>query len=140
MIDIRAALRTYLLADGTVSSLVGGSRVYPGVLPQGVVAASVVYNLISEETDYHAQGASGLAWMRIQLDAWAQTQDVAVQLANAVKDRISGFQGAILFGSNSPQQTANVQAIYSDSARDDYDATAKMYRRSRDYIVWYEEV
>lgn len=139
MIDIRSVLKTVLLADVTVAALVGSSRVYPGILPQGVTATSVVQNLISEDTDYHMQGASGLAAARIQIDGWAQGQDAAVALANAVKDRLSGFSGTVSFGSNSPQDTASIKSIFAASARDDYDDTAKMHRRSRDYIVWYYE-
>lgn len=138
MIDVRAALRAVLLADAAVAAIVG-ARVYPAILPQGVTQPSVVQSLISEETDYHMQGPSGLASMRVQVDAWALDQDDAVELAGAVKDVLSGFRGEVSFGSASPQSEAEVKGIFAVAARDDFDATAKMHRRSRDYEVWYYE-
>lgn len=139
MKDIRAALRALMLSDAAVSSAVGGNRIYPGVLPQGQKSASVVQNLISELTDYHMQGASGLAEVRIQVDCWAGTQDAAVDLANKVKDAISGVSGAQAYGSNSPQDSVTIHGIFADSARDDYDSEAQLHRRGRDYRVSYWE-
>lgn len=145
MIDIRAALRTTLLADAAVSAIVTRatwSNIYPGILPQGKitdVTPALVDNLISEVTDYRMAGPTGLEQMRIQIDAWASTPDAAVALANAVKDVLSGFKDDVSFGSNSPQDVAQIQGIFVENARDDFDATMKLHRRSRDYIVWYRE-
>lgn len=138
MIDIRAALFEHLSGDPIIAAL-AATRIYPGVLPQGITDPSVVQNLISEQTDYHTQGASGLAAARIQMDAWAQTPDLAVALANAVKDRLSGFRGVVSFGSNSPQSEAEIKGIFAESGSDEFDVPSKMHRRRRDYIVWYYE-
>lgn len=137
MKDIRPALRAFLLADGDVSSAVGASRIYPGTLPQGVTLPSIVQNLITEGSDYHMQGDSGLMQARIQVDSWALTQDLAVSLAALVYDRLSGHRGTIAFGSNSPQETIVVQGVFHDQGRDDYDATAKLHSRRRDFLFWY---
>lgn len=139
MIDLRAVLRSILLADGTVSGMVAGARVYPGILPQQFAGASLVQNLISEDTDYRMSGASGLVSTRVQIDAWAATADAAVALANAAKDCLSGYSGLTSFGSNSPQQTVMVQAIFAEQGSDEYDDEAKLHRRSRDYVVWHAE-
>jgi hypothetical protein len=129
--DIRPALRTFLLEDATIAAAVGGSRVFPTVMPQGVVASSLVYNVISEITDHHTQGASGLVMARMQLDAYATTPDDADTLARAVKERIDGYAG--LMGS------VTVQGVFADTARTDYQADAKLFRISRDYLIWYGE-
>jgi hypothetical protein len=129
MRDIRPALRSFLLADATVSGLVGGERIYHVRLPQGKVEPSAVYNKISEFGDYHMLGDSGLGHMRMQIDAWAQNADAAVELANAIYDRISGASGLM--------DDVVVQGVFLDSGRDDYDAVTKMFRISRDFIIWY---
>jgi hypothetical protein len=144
VIDIRAALRERLLGDSTINTLVGGVRIYPGIVPQGInqAAASqpaLVQNLITEQTDYHMAGASGLVSMRVQIDAWAKTPDEAVDLANRAKDRLSGFSGTISWGDTTPQSSVSIQGIFAENARDDYDDLAKMHRRGRDFIIWYGE-
>lgn len=139
MKDIRAALRAFLLSDASISALVGGVRVYPGVLPQGTTAASIVQNLITEASDVHMQGPSGLGQARVQLDCWAQSQDAAVALANLVMDRLSGHKGTIAFGAESPQESIVVQGIFHDQGRDDFDSVAKLHSRRRDYIINYSE-
>lgn len=147
MKDLRSALRAVLLADSNVNAAVqgnltraqGGSRIFSGVLPQGETGQSVVQNLISEGSDYHMQGPSGLVQSRIQIDSWATTQDAAVALAALVYDCLSGHSGAISFGSQSPQQEIVIQGIFHQQSRDDYDSVAKLHSRRRDYLVWYVE-
>lgn len=138
MKDIRPALRALLLGDAMVATISGG-RIYPVRLPQGQRLASIVYNRISELGDYHMLGPSGLAWARMQIDCWAEKQDDAVTLANAVYDRLSGFRGIVLFGSNSPLDQIDIKAIFLDQGREDYDEIAELYRMSRDYIIRYAE-
>jgi hypothetical protein len=140
--DIRPALRAYLLADATISSAVGGTRIHPVVLPQGSATPKVpalVHNVISEITDHHTQGASGLVMVRIQVDSYALTTDAADALARAVKERLDGFAGVMTYGSASPQDSVTVQGIFADTARTDYQDETKFFRASRDFLVWLEE-
>ena len=139
MKDIRAAIRRILLDDAAVSALVGGSRVYPSILPQGQTLASIVYTLRTEDTDYHLAGPSNLVSARYQVDAWAQTADAAVQLGDAAHDALSGYRGVVAFGSNSPQTQITIHGIFSDFGGDDYDATAKLHNRRRDFFVKFAE-
>lgn len=139
MKDIRPALRALLLGDATVSSLVGGVRIHNIRMPQGQKTASIVYNRISENGDYHMAGPSGLAHARFQIDSWALTADAAVALGNAVYDRLSGFRGPITWGSNSPVDQIEINGIFLDQGREDFDEVSELYRLSRDYIVWYAE-
>ena len=129
MIDIRTALRTFLLDDPAVSALVGGERIHHARMPENQVAPSVVFYKVSEFGDYHMGGDSGLGHVRMQVDSWAQNADAAVELANAVFDRISGASG--------PMGSATVWGIFLDSGRDDYDSVARMFRISRDFMIWY---
>ena len=137
--DLRMGLRAYLLADATISSTVGGIRIFPIKLQQGQTNPSIVYSRISGLGDHHSQGASGLSRPRMQIDCWAQDPDVADLLARLVKERIDGFQGSMLWGANSPDEAIVVQGIFFDSEREDYDDNVSMYRSSKDYLVWFEE-
>lgn len=136
MKDIRPALRAFLLADATISTTVGASRIYPVRLPQGITASSIVYNRISGVGDHHMQGPSGLARPRIQIDSWAQTADGASALADLVKTRLDGYRGVM--GSGAAAVT--VHGVFFDSERDlPFDDGSKLYGVSRDYFVHYRE-
>jgi hypothetical protein len=137
--DLRPALTSYLLADAAVSALVGGVRVHPGVLPQGERQPTIVYNLVSEVTDHHMLGPSGLVMVRVQIDAWAQTPDAADALARAIKLRIDGAAGDWTYGDDSPPDNLQVQGVFADTARWDYAADIGMHRASRDYLIHYGE-
>lgn len=133
MKDIRVALRTYLLADATVSSLVGGERIHHTRLPEAQVDPSVVFVKVSETGDYHMAGDSGLGQARYQIDSWAQNADSATTLANAVYDRLTGARGAITVDSG----FVNLRGAFLANGRDDYDDVAQLYRVSRDFLIWY---
>jgi hypothetical protein len=140
--DLRPALRAYLLADATVSAAVGSSRIHPTILPQGTngpAVPAVVYNVISEVTDHHMAGASGLVMVRMQVDAYAATPNEADSLSRAIKDRIDGVSGAWAYGTDSPQDSVTVQGVFAETARTDYQPDAKLYRSSRDYLIHFEE-
>lgn len=128
--DIRPALVAFLLADSGIAAVVG-TRVCPMRLPQGVKGDSIVYTRVSGEGDHHMQGPSGLARVRMQIDAWSKTIPAAAALANLVKELIDGYQGTM--------GLVEVQGIFFDGEREDYDDTAEMYRVSRDYIIVYAE-
>lgn len=137
--DLRLGLREFLLADNAIATAVGSSRVYPIKMPQGVTGASIVFTRVSGQGDYHMQGPSGLARPRFQIDCWAPTIDAAVALANLVKVRIDGYQGPMPYGEASPQASIEVQGVFMDRESEDYDDDAKLYRLSRDYLIWSEE-
>jgi Protein of unknown function (DUF3168) len=142
MKDIRSALRFFLLADATVASLVGGSnpttaRIFPILMPQDEKNTSLVYNRITEVSDYHLLGSSHLEQTRMQIDAWAMRPGAASELADAVYDRLSGHAGTVVFGSNSPQDFIEFRGVFMVSGREDYDGTAELFRMSRDYLIWY---
>lgn len=139
MKDIRLAFRALLLADPTVSSLVGGSRVYPVRPPQTQRAPSLVYLRIIDFSDYHMLGDSGLQRTSMQLDAWADTHDAAVLLADSAHDVLSGFRGRAIYGSNSPQDYVDIRGLFQTIGRDLTDDTTQMYRMSRDYQIAYAE-
>jgi hypothetical protein len=130
--DLRPGLRAFLLADSGISAAIGGQRIFPVTLPQGENRPSVVYTRISGVGDHHMQGASGLARPRYQIDAYAQLADDANALADLVKARLDGYRG--------PMGAVTVQGAFFETERDDYQPDAKLYRASRDYFIWFEEL
>jgi hypothetical protein len=127
--DIRPALRSCLLADAAIAAVVG-SRVHSVRLPSGVPAGpSIVYNLITESTDRHMTGPSGLVISRFQIDAWATSADAANNLGLLIKERLDGFRGTV--------ESVVIQGIFSEDARNDYDSAANAHRAQRDYFVTY---
>lgn len=134
--DIRPALRSFLLGDSTISTAVGGSRIFPGALPQGEKRASIVYTLVSDQGDYHNAGPSTLARPRMQLDAWAPTLDAATSLANLIKNRIDGYRGEMGSGAT----LVSVRGVFRDGGgREEYDDAAELWRNGRDYLIWFDE-
>jgi hypothetical protein len=128
--DIRPALREWLLTNSNIAAVVG-TRIYPVILGQGATDPSIVYNLISELNDHHMEGPSGLVMVRMQIDAYAQLHDDAAELANLVKEALDGYSG--LMG------TVQVQGVFADTARTDYQSDPNLHRVSRDYLIHFDE-
>jgi hypothetical protein len=137
--DIRVGLRAHLLGNSEISTAVGGSRIYPVKMPQGITLTSIVYSRISDIGDHHMQGPSGLARPRVQVTSWATTVDAATTLGNLVKERLDGYRGEMLWGGSSPQEGVIVLGIFFDSAGEQYDDTAQMYGVRQDYFIWFRE-
>lgn len=131
MLDIRPALRTFLLEDAAIAAVVI-DRVYPGKIPQGVSATSIVYTRVSGGGDYHMQGLSGFARHRYQIDAWAPTGNGAASLADLIRDRIDGYRGAM--------GEVTVHGIFFEDQREDYDDQARLHRTGRDYFIDFAEL
>lgn len=131
LVDIRPALRTFLLTNSDLAALVGGERIYPSVLLQGQRDPSIVFNLVTEITDHVTTGPSGLVMVRMQIDAYAVLPDDADTLARAVKLALDGYSG--------PMGTVEVQGVFADTARTDYQSEPDLHRTSRDYLIHLEE-
>jgi hypothetical protein len=132
--DIRPALRAFLLGDSGIASAVGNSRVYPVKLPQGVTAASLVYNLVSEVGDASNSGPDGLCQARVQIDAYATTADTAKALALLVKGRLFGASGTWGAGA----AAVEVKGVFlGGSSRTEFDDASQLHRVGRDFLIWF---
>ena len=136
MKDIRLAFRTLLLSDPTVNALSGG-RCYPVQLPENMRAPSLVYFRVSDFSDYHMQGDSGLQRISMQLNAWADKHDSAVALADAAHDVLSGFAGRVVYGGDSPSSFVDIRGVFQSNGRDLSDHETRMFNMSRDFTVYY---
>ena len=140
LIDIRPALKVLLLSNSELSTMIGGNRIYPGKLPQGLMpTAAVVYNEISNEGDYTLDGPSGLARPRYQVDGWAKLADDAHRLGLLIQETLTGYKGTVSFGSNSPQSSVVVRGIFMESSRSIWDDPSGLYGSSKDFIIWFAE-
>ena len=132
MKDFRPALVSILAVSSDVVSYVGSgtsARIYPVQLPQGQKMPSIVYSRITELSDYHMQGDSGLATARVQVDSWGVRTDIAADLSNAAHDALSGFRGVVA--------EVEILGVFHVNSREDFDASAELFRVGRDYMLWY---
>lgn len=91
---IEASLRMFVIADPAVSALVG-PRVYTLKLPQTPQYPAVVYQRISGPRMHSHDGATGLAEGRWQFTAWARRYQDAKAVADALRQRMDGYSGAV---------------------------------------------
>lgn len=123
---IETYLVSLLTGDSTISGLIG-SRMYPSHLPATPTYPAIVYNRISGPRSYTTSGQSPLFPARFQIDAYAETYAGAKTLAEAIRDKLSGYKDA------------SIRAAFLDNDMDDYESDADIYRVSSDYIIWSEE-
>lgn len=84
MADAGSSLRTYLLAQSSVSTLVG-QRMYPDVLPQGATLPAIVYYRISTERQHTVSDCLRHARARFQVDCYAESRTAAQSVASAIR-------------------------------------------------------
>lgn len=94
---ILPALREFLLDDAAVAAILGDADegVYEAMVPQKRPRPYVVLHLIGGPRAYHHGGPSAVVRYQVQIESWADTRAVAVALAAAVEDALSGFSGAL---------------------------------------------
>lgn len=134
---IEEALRAVLLADAGVAALVG-TRVYPLVLPQAGTLPAITYQVVAGDADYVMEGASGLAFKRVQVDCWADTYSAAAGLRAAVTAALGGFAGS----AGSP--AVRIQGAFKTMEADGYEdalerAGPRLWRKTIDFNVHFEE-
>lgn len=130
---IEEAIQAHLLATPNVAALVG-VRVYPVKMPQRPTYPAVVYNRISGPREHSQDGSSGLAHPRFQLDCFAATYAGAKDLASKVRLALDGFRGSMGGVSG-----VDVNAVFIEDDRDDYDDDIHVYWVSLDAVVWHNE-
>lgn len=96
MADPAIGMRAYLLAQSTVTAIVGSgasARFYPEVLPQGATLPAATYETISDLPD-HCIGADwgrcGFSQARIAIDCYGETSSASKNLARTIMGVVSG--------------------------------------------------
>ena len=81
--SLEKAVRSILIADGTVTGLVS-SRVYPQRRPQGTAVPAIVYQNIFEETNEALATQGGIKRTRLSVEVFDKTYGATKTLRNAV--------------------------------------------------------
>lgn len=131
LVDAYEAIRTLLLLNATISTAVGGDRIFPLRMPQGETRTSLVLSRISAVGDHTNDGPVSLGRIRYQVDCYALTFGACADLALAIKSRLDGYRGVI--------GSFDIRGIFFDGVRDGYEDDTKFYRVSQDYFVWHSE-
>ena len=119
-------LRTFILADATVTGLVV-ARMSPMRLPQNPTFPALVYTQISGPRDRNLSGPSGRVVARFQIDCWAKTYLQAQSLADAVRARLDGYQGTM--------GATVVGSVALENETDDLEEEPEEYRKIQDYMI-----
>lgn len=93
---MQAALRSRLLADATISGLVG-QRVDWGLRPQAKSLPAITLTLVPTPRAYHMGGAQNTQFYLVQIDAWAEKYATAHQLRQAIIAELEQASGEFLF-------------------------------------------
>lgn len=92
--SVETAIRARLVADATVSGLIG-TRAYALVLPQETAYPAITYNRVSGVRVHDLDGPAGRGTPRISVNSWAETYLEAKALAAAVRVCLDGFRGTV---------------------------------------------
>jgi hypothetical protein len=120
-------LRTFLLADPTISGMVGGARIYPQMLAQNTAYPEITYSQVSGVREYSMCGPVGRARPRVSIHSWSPNYGQARDLADAVRERLNGYAG--MMGST------EVDAVKLDNEFDDMEPEASVRRVIQDYFI-----
>lgn len=113
MISIEVAIRHRLVTSPAVSALLG-DRIEPSFSSEQTRLPRAVYTRLISDHQHHMGGASGLVFVRVQIDIFADTFSEMEQIGEAVRNRLDGFRGNITVGAD----TVWLQQVHLEDARD----------------------
>lgn len=134
---IESALSSYLRTKDTITDEVS-TRSYPHPAPNDAVYPFVTYTVTSEDQQHDMSGASGLARVNVQLDAWAKTIADRVAVSEALRNALDGFTGDM------GAENLNIRSCFlsdrSTLQETDPEGRAQpIYRASMDFSIWHVE-
>ena len=142
---IARRLKTYLEGIAAVADRLAearfGIRIRVGSIPQGMPLPYVRLAEIGGRPDYHLGGELGDLPTSVQCDVWADSEELADQLAEAIRlAPLSGFRGA---WSAADGSTVEVKAVTIESEigtyEDPLDGSDDMrFRNTRVYKIHHE--
>jgi len=120
-----------LSCDSTITDLVS-TRIYPQVRDQEDGLPAITYQMISQLHGADLTGSNGLVEGRIQINCFASTILAAAQLADIVKNSLSGYQGG------------NIESLLLEETNDlpfiePENETMNVYAKTMDFYVCYKE-
>jgi hypothetical protein len=128
-----SALRSYLLADETISDAAGGERIYCGAAPHDAVSPYVIVQQISGSARYGLSSLDGQDEDSRQIDVWATNYNTCDTLRLAIRARINGVNG-VLFGDYRIHSVT--EEDHRETVEPDGDGSETVwYRSSADYTI-----
>jgi hypothetical protein len=135
--SLEQALFDYLSEDPVVSALVGAgeeARIYPFRVPEGKALPAISYARAGTNRTYtydSFEETNAFVRARVSFHCWSNVPDEAMQVGEAVMLALSGYGGQM--GGQLVGASFNVLEI------DIYEPESKMYRRTLDFHIMYEE-
>lgn len=136
---LHVALEQELITNTHTATYLAGTpnRVYPLIIPQKIPRGAaqvpcVVYEISAVARQVTYCGVSGLARTSILLDCYAEDYHTAKQLAQAVRETLSDYQG-MLGG------TVSVRNMALETELDLHDIEPGLYRVSQSWTIWHVE-
>ena len=131
---IEMALVEFLNGVPEVAALVGG-RIYPDVLPEGVVYPAVEFQRISTQRERSLGTRSGLAHPRFQLTVWAETRLETLNVARALQAALDGASGDWPFDGGS----VAVDDVELVDERGLYEVAPRTFGEQLDFVIHHAE-
>ena len=135
MPDIGGTVRTIMLADGTVSGLVG-TRVYSDVLTQNATTPAITYKVVDTVTNDVLAGIADVSRARIQVDCYGVTRPAANTLADAVRLALHGHEHTATGGQYVLDITLPSGEVYLVNEPED-GTDKRRFINSQDFMVSY---
>ena len=125
---MQQVLANLLLAHAPLKALVG-TNLHWDTMVQGAPLPNIVMFVVSGVTDYTMAGASGYVQTRVQFDARGTSAAQARSVANALRDRLSGFRGLY--------SGFRFQGCFEQGQRTRFDKDGNViwFTDSRDFII-----
>ena len=114
-----------------------GNRVYPMVLPLGVIMPAITYSIVSVMRYRTLSGFSNLIRPRLQLSIWGESYQQAYELEEVVLALLEG-NPAIQWADPGGVNETKVQSCFSDNELDGYEPQSGLYRMIVDFILMHE--
>lgn len=129
------ALRARLIADATISGLVG-NRIYPGRAPQKPTMPYLVYHRISTIRESTLDvGNAKVPEVRMQVDVIAATQAVVEEILNAMRLSMDNF-----IGTSNGVTVLGVSVVDEQDQPEFYEGSDTVfYHSSLDFSIIYRE-
>jgi hypothetical protein len=90
---MREGLRTLLLAQSSIASLVGANGVYVTAVPQGATPPYVLLTVLDSDEFADLVTSGDFREVTVEIDAVASTQAAAASLAVAVRNFLRDYSG-----------------------------------------------
>lgn len=128
--DFQTGVRARLLANSTVSAIVG-TRVDWMARPQNAALPAISLQTVSDSRPDHLKGFDGARETRVQCDCWAATYAAALALARAV---IAALQPpTTITGKRFGNARVDAQRDLGENIADG----SFIHRQSVDFIIWH---